>query len=199
MLIFWSSGEGREERKAGREEGLGTRRLEAFVKRVFGSVRLGKKKAEWSALFEARFRLYPLRFFAAKGSLCSIFQFGHTTRFTQVSYTDKRTNFVEFHEIVTSRYLHFFARMFVEIHVLEFCKKKVLGLKLRHCKKKRTSTRLESPSMFSKKAADLPSLGQKTVPRQVVCDRKIITARVPQDLIPFCKAIIKEMSWCYVR
>ena len=44
MLIFWSSGEGREERKAGREEGLGTRRLEAFVKRVFGSVRLGKKK-----------------------------------------------------------------------------------------------------------------------------------------------------------
>jgi protease I len=28
----------------------------------------------------------------------------------------------------------------------------------------------------------------------VVCDRKIITARVPQDLIPFCKAIITEMN-----
>ena len=164
MLIFWSSGEGREERKAGREEGLGTRRLEAFFKRVFGSVRLGKKKAEWSALFEARFRLYPLRFFAAKGSLCSIFQFGHTTRFTQVSYTDKRTNFVEFHEIVTSRYLHFFARMFVEIHVLEFCKKKYSAWNCGIVRKKERVLGSNLQACFRRKPRICPALDRKPFP-----------------------------------
>jgi protease I len=41
---------------------------------------------------------------------------------------------------------------------------------------------------------DVENAGGLWEDTEVVCDRKIITARVPQDLIPFCKAIIKEMS-----
>ena len=52
-----------------------------FVNRVLGSARQNKKKAEYSDLFEARFRLYQNRFLKVDGCVAS---FSSSTTF---SYT----------------------------------------------------------------------------------------------------------------